>query len=47
MEKINEEVLLQISCGGISKTLAAGIAIIGVFLVGFIDGILRPLRCNH
>ena len=47
MEIINNEALFKITGGAAFKTIAAGIAIIGVFIIGLVDGLLRPLKCNR
>ena len=46
MEKLNKKNLMDISGGGIS--LGAGLLIGAgiVFIIGVIDGFIRPLKCN-
>jgi multidrug transporter EmrE-like cation transporter len=43
--RLNEQELLNIE-GGVKYSILMTIGAIGVFLVGVIDGILRPLKCN-
>lgn len=44
MDKLNKKELMNISGGGLGTGLliAAGI----VFIIGVIDGYIRPLKCN-
>ena len=46
MKELNEQELKEVQGGGIS--LGTGLLIVAgvTFVVGFIDGIVRPLRCN-
>lgn len=46
MDKLNKKELMEISGGGIS--VGAGLLIVAgvVFLIGVIDGYVRPLKCN-
>lgn len=37
---------LQSIKGGVSKVLFIGIAGVVTFLIGVIDGYIRPLKCN-
>lgn len=46
MKKIQEEELLNVEGGGFGKGLLIAIGAIGVFLIGVVDGFLRPLKCN-
>ena len=46
MELIKNEELKKIDGGGISAWTALGIGAGIVFLVGVIDGFVRPLKCN-
>ncbi len=45
MTKLNKEELLKIK-GGFSLNLALGIGAAIVFLIGVVDGYIRPLKCN-
>lgn len=47
MNILNNEAMYEVSGGAISKAVIAGAAAIGIFLVGVIDGIIRPLKCNR
>lgn len=44
MKKIEKKELLNISGGGLGLGLIIGGAI--VFIIGVIDGFMRPLKCN-
>lgn len=46
MKKINEEELKEISGGGIS--IGSGLLIGGIitFIIGIVDGYVRPLACR-
>ena len=46
MIKLNEKEMKKISGGGINIGLWLGIGAGVSFLIGFIDGIIRPLKCN-
>lgn len=46
MKKINEKDLQDIQGGGLSVWGAIGIGTIVTFLIGVIDGFVRPLKCN-
>ena len=46
MEKLNNKELSQINGGGISFGIGCLIAAGIVFLIGVIDGYMRPLKCN-
>ena len=47
MEKINKEELKNIDGGGLSLLGAAGIIAGVVFVIGVIDGYVRPKKCNE
>ena len=46
MKELEEQELQEVQGGGIS--LGTGLLIVAgvTFIVGFIDGIVRPLKCN-
>lgn len=44
MEKLEKKELKNIQGGGIGFGLLVGVGI--VFLIGVIDGYMRPLKCN-
>ena len=46
MKKINDNELKNIDGGGVNVGLLVGIAAGVTFLIGLIDGIIRPLKCN-
>ena len=45
---LNEEKLMTVTGGASAKNVGLGIfiAALGSFIVGLIDGFLRPLKCN-
>lgn len=49
MEKIEKNELKNIRGGdlGTSLLIAGGVFLVGTFIVGVIDGITRPLKCNN
>ena len=47
MNVLNDAQMNQISAGGISKAVLAGVVAAGIFIVGVIDGFIRPLKCNR
>ena len=46
MKNLNDKELMNINGGGINIGLVVGIAAGVTFLIGVIDGIIRPLKCN-
>ncbi len=46
MSEINLQDLKDIKGGGISIWTGIGIGAIVTFLIGVIDGFVRPLKCN-
>lgn len=46
MKKINDEKLKKVKGGAINWELAAGIGAIASFLIGLIDGLINPKKCN-
>lgn len=46
MKELNEQELTEIQGGGISVGTCLLIVAGVTFVVGFIDGIVRPLKCN-
>ena len=46
MEKLRKNDLKKINGGGISATVGILIGAGIVFLIGLIDGYVRPLKCN-
>ncbi len=46
MKKISKKELMQIKGGSISVGTAFGIGAGIVFLIGVIDGFVRPLKCH-
>lgn len=46
MQELSKQELMNVKGGGISIGVAMVITAISTFVVGFIDGIIRPLRCN-
>lgn len=47
MEELSKEELLHIQAGGISWGAVGIFAAIATFLVGVVDGYIRPLPCNQ
>ena len=47
MEKMNNDKMKKIKGGGINWGLMAGIGAITSFLVGIIDGLMNPKKCNN
>ena len=46
MKNLNDKELMNINGGGVNIGLVVGIAAGVTFLIGLIDGIIRPLKCN-
>lgn len=46
MDKLNKKELMEISGGGISFGTGLLIAAGVIFVIGVIDGYVRPLKCN-
>ncbi len=46
MEKLKNNDLKKINGGGVSATIGILIGAGIVFLIGLIDGYVRPLKCN-
>jgi len=46
MKNLTNEELMDVSGGGIKLGIGLGIVAIGAFLIGVIDGLIRPLKCN-
>ncbi len=46
MKKLNNNEMKKISGGGINIGLLIGIGAGVSFLIGFFDGLIRPLKCN-
>ena len=46
MQKIQDSELLAINGGAVKKSLIFGLIALGTLVVGIIDGLLRPLKCN-
>ncbi len=47
MKVLGNDELMRINGGGVLLKVAAGLAAVGVFLIGVLDGFLRPLACNN
>lgn len=47
MNKINNEQLKNVKGGGVNWSLMAGIGALTSFLVGVIDGLINPKKCNN
>lgn len=46
MNKLNSEELLNIRGGAIKWIIVTTIGVCLTFLIGVVDGIIRPLKCN-
>lgn len=47
MEKINNEQLKRVKGGGVNWSLVAGVSAVASFLIGVIDGLINPKKCNN
>ena len=47
MNKMTNEEMKNVKGGGINWTLMAGIGAFTSFLVGIIDGMINPKKCNN
>ncbi len=47
METVSNEKLKEIKGGGLNWGLMAGIGAVASFLVGVIDGLINPKKCNN
>lgn len=47
MKKIHNDDLKQIKGGAINWGLMAGIGAVTSFLIGIIDGLMNPKKCNN
>ena len=45
MRELNKQEEMNI-CGGVSPWVIAGISAAVVFIIGVVDGYVRPLKCN-
>ena len=46
MKRIKEEEMKKVKGGGVNWSLMAGIGAVASFLLGVIDGIINPKKCN-
>ena len=46
MKHINNKQLKEIKGGGVNWGLMAGIGAVASFLIGLIDGLINPKKCN-
>lgn len=46
MKNLDDKQLMSITGGGIKLGIVIGIAAGITFIIGVIDGIVRPLKCN-
>ena len=46
MKNLNDKELMNVEGGAIKAGLIIGIAAGVTFIIGLIDGIIRPLKCN-
>ena len=47
MNKISNEKLKEIKGGAINWKLMAGIGAVASFIIGVIDGLINPKKCNN
>ena len=47
MNVLTDSQMNEISAGAVSKAVLAGLVAAGIFIVGVIDGFIRPLKCNR
>ena len=47
MNKLSNAEMYEVSAGGLSRFTIGVAAGIGVFIVGVIDGLIRPLKCRR
>ena len=47
MNKINNEELRKVKGGAINLKLMAGFGAFASFLIGVIDGLMNPKKCNN
>ena len=47
MNKMTNDEMKNVKGGGINWTLMAGIGAFASFLVGIIDGMINPKKCNN
>lgn len=46
MKNINNKELMEIKGGGINWSLMAGIGAVASFLIGVVDALINPKKCN-
>lgn len=47
MENIDNETMKKIQGGGVNWGLMAGLGAFASFLIGVIDGLVNPQKCNN
>lgn len=47
MKKVENEKLKTVQGGGINWGVMAGIGAVASFLIGVIDGLINPKKCNN
>ena len=47
MKKLSDNEMYEVEAGAFSKFTLGVVAGVGVFIVGVIDGFLRPLKCHR
>lgn len=47
MEILDSNELKDVRGGGLIFKIAMGVLTVGSFVIGVIDGYLRPLKCRH
>ena len=47
MNLLTDAQMHEVSGGGMTRAMIAGFIAAGIFVVGVIDGFIRPLKCNR
>ncbi|MEG1351361.1 MAG: hypothetical protein RR359_02315 [Bacilli bacterium] len=47
MKDLEKEQLEELEGGALSIWAIGGIIALGIFIIGIVDGFVRPLRCNN
>ena len=47
MKLLKEDELLEIKAGGVSWTMVGVFTAVATFVIGLVDGFIRPLPCNE
>ena len=47
MKRLSNQKLIQIKAGGISWSVVGFVSVITTFIIGVVDGFIRPLPCHQ